>query len=1590
MPKNRKKDGRLEDYLDSAWEGGKAGFKDLEHVVLHPIDTATDSAITVFDLIADTTVYVAGPDIFNEGLYTESVERMQKRDQAFRKLISDLQHATGPDYAEILARGTVGGLGSSAALKLIKKLGKVPKSLPANPDYYDKVREYSKLHRTLDPHYKPFETIDMVNRLSGINELSRQSKSLRSSAAKAAFSFGVVYGASDKEPSPNGFSFFNEAQAQERSTPQSKSEPVKKPISSTEREHIKKNLQVDDNHLDHIVALLEEAQAKRDFGEKIQASKELFSDLGNIGQHTGNELLTKFSAIGYQSVRISENLEKLQKHFPQLQGLFGVDSILGNFLSGASMVQPGVAVVSIIMSFLNKPKPDPIVAMNIQYFTAILSSLNTIRKEMHELKGELSAEIKEGKVQSELNYYKLKHLLQMHHDIGLKNMNQVTRDLGEDIHQFEQVMSSLMKQSLLNNLDTLLVYLKFDSVTENELRKILIETPQIWLLKELVSHNLNGGIYSSDSTRQDLHFVGHGILDVGSALGYLANYDREVFADIDTSKLPFLQVWIYTLNAFLLAKNTATQRDKKELDLEHIPELMAVADNTLQFIHTSVEKAPLLYKKLAVKYTNAVESLYTELAINLAQALRVTDKAYSLNKLVELGLVSTTDLEKKLGAQLVKTILSSERAQEPTIPLLAVLIGKLELAKFGFLKSEYTPPLPPYVTVGVQCAKDKKFMDYYNFAVSGRCILQVQDTRKAIDIASTVFEKKSVKYYSECHKEKSVGGYAKKADAISKATHANCHIHSLLAEAKVQAHTPNQYAQSSLNEEFVNQIAVRILEEMKSGKNLEDLLGKELAPEASKLFSQAVTSTLEDTRSNENAINTLAVTQKLAIAYGELIGMHQEAIQNMTSLMPSDARYVLQHPEFAKILPNITSSLNDVVVHSIPNRLSDVESQMMSAVESMKSYSLVVTFKRAYQENLQKWQLSLESYAQLFSQIDYMERINALPEVDFSTGLYHLHLLLEYAYDHLVTAYTDLTELGYDLPMPKSLEEGLNTPAPESEKESENDLFDTSEIPFSPYKAAELVEESINYMDQLPHQTKKASIRIGVSGATKSTLTNFQHGTDYHFYFNDDGQTFVAPGNDIPEVSPTGYGKSITKLPILVEVEETIHVDLPGSSDDDGIESDIARAIQIQKLPSIFNRIQAIELVVTHDDIYNGRFTRIAQTFREGGLIIADSPKENAKHILITITKPNAKLLESVKGDLKAYQQKIYKHLKNWYEHSISKLKESDSDYPIKHLLENLDENQIVVVDVTNPDHRALYQDRMDAIPSAPVNQFNFNSIDKDARLFNQFIEKLTLHHQSIESDILSAKQALGAYWKKALQTKVLGNAYNFGDAKNDVLVQDLVIFDAIQQAQFDLYQHIGHALNLAFDKHSSIQPGLVGSIDSVVEKIVYLTSELKKTGPLLERLKQVVIPKASDPIEIEDDEMFFDTLDAPKDIYECTESSWSFPPVACAQPLTSVWDGKYPYKIGNQQNAYGQDATEITIKYTGDLNGQIYFFAWLGKSLYKLALRYGGFDEKPAAKAQKTKINTRIREDMYSFWQPKPADSMPINSTLELTKSTL
>jgi hypothetical protein len=246
--------------------------------------------------------------------------------------------------------------------------------------------------------------------------------------------------------------------------------------------------------------------------------------------------------------------------------------------------------------------------MNSQYFQAILSGMSDFRKEVRETLGDIKLEMKEGRVQNELEYFKLKHLLQMQHEIGLKNINHVSQSLGEDIQQLEHVMSSLMKQSLLINLDTLLVYLKLDKVTEEDLRKIITEIPTIWLLKELVSQNYNGGIYSSDSSRQDLHFVGKGILDIGSALGYLANYDRELFADIDTRKLPFMDVWIYTLNAYLLAKNVAAKRFQKELDLDHIQEFMDVAKNTLQFVQTAADKAPQLYTKLAHKYSKAALS----------------------------------------------------------------------------------------------------------------------------------------------------------------------------------------------------------------------------------------------------------------------------------------------------------------------------------------------------------------------------------------------------------------------------------------------------------------------------------------------------------------------------------------------------------------------------------------------------------------------------------------------------------------------------------------------------------------------------------------------------------------------------------------------------------------------------------------------------------------------------------------------------------------------------------------------------------------------------------------------------------------------
>lgn len=1514
---NKNRQERLEDYLDAVWDGGKAGLSDFSHVVFHPIDTATDSAQTVLSLMQDTLIYASGPTVFNQNLYDNAAQRMQARDAGFRQMLINLHNAKGAEYVYSVTRLVFGGMGTAAGAKVLKVLKKISTHPKPSPGYYDNVREYAQKYSKYDPDIA-FESADMFERLPGLKELVKQGNTLQANARQTAFNVGVVYGAADKHHSKQtSFSFINDAKAEEskphEEAKQQETKAGKEQHQETPtRETIKQNLQVDDENLDIIMQSFEALQKKITFDEQVQAGKEFFMDLGYLGEKIGNPHLSKIGAVGFNCVRINENLAKLQTQFPQLQGLVGLDSIFGNFLSGFSMLQPHMAVitsvVSIAMNFLGKTQADPSMVMNMEYFKAILSSLFTIRKEMHERFDELTFEVRDLKVHMEINYFKLKHLIQMHSQIGLKNLNKVQQDLGEDVQQVEHVLSSLIKRAQLTTLDSLLVYLNTE-VTESELKKITTEVPLIWLLKELVSHNYNGGIYTSDSKRQDAHFIGKEALEVSSALGFLANYDRELFGNIDTNKLPLVPVWIYTLDTYLQAKLIARKSYNKQLDLKHLSELKAVVENTLHFVQTAADKSPDLLQKLGDKYTNALDALYAQLVLNFAEELKTSDQEYSLKSLLDKKILSLEKLEQKLGKSLVNQITTNPRALETNIPLIAALSCQLQVADCNVSAGSYQIT-PPYVRAEDKCSKGKRWLNYYTFGSTGNFDVQIKPEEKIVKLGSGTYGNGGRRYYQECHHRDSVEGYAISADGQIKNTHAARAIHSILAESSTPSYTANTDSQSTLNGLVPQQIAEHILEKLKSGQSFSDFLDVDLVEAVAGIYSRAVTATLDDLKSNEGSINTLAITPKLAQAYGILIGLPTTVLDSFNQFLPANAEYVLNRPSLFKLLPDSLPQLQTTVAKNLPFRVSAIENQMLSALDSITNHEMLVLFDQAYQENLAEWKENVASFHQQLTQIQHMEQLDLLPEQDISVELYQFYVVLQLQYQQLLSAHATLSELTDVLEAPLSVDEFLSQlqSPPTANKRAG---MPPTKVGFSFTKAAQYIDDQVHYIRQQPCQTEPASVIIGGSGVSKSTLTNFLHGTDYALTYDDAGQDYVTPCNDVPEITPTGVRKSITKKAQFIRVNNKVYVDLPGYFDDEGIEVDIARAFQIGELPKLFTKIKAIQLVVTHNDLYKGRFDSLAKTFREAGLIIANSPEENAKHILLTVSKPNANLLAKLQGDLKAYQKLVFNQLLTWYEESIISLEPDDLNYPIKYALENIRVENIVIVDVTNSTHRLHYQQALDKLPTAVVENFSLNRIDKDAELLKEFMHKLDAHQQAIQAEIDHKKQMLAAFWTKQSNSKKPDPVSNFGNYKSHELMQDLVLCESMQQTQFNLHQRIAQTLN---QNPTSSTIKMDANSEAIVASILSLQQELNEIKPLIDRFENLIN---------EPEEVFYEVEE--ETYFECSSSSWSFPPVACAQTTTT------PKIAASQTPKYTAD-----IQYTGTIDGLIYLGAWFIHAISK------------------------------------------------------
>lgn len=1280
--------------------------------------------------------------------------------------------------------------------------------------------------------------------------------------------------------------------------------------------------------IDELLNNLEQTKSMQDYAEKVQSSKEFFLELHNFALTIDNPKLARFSRINYEGVKITENLQKLQGQFPALNNIVGPDSMLGGLLSGISSLGPYMAIISsigsIAMSLFGRSKTDPVMEMNKAYFEAILSSLNEIRKEIRQLGVEMNALFKSLKFALELVYHKLKFIILMNQEDSLSNIYHLSETQKEDHQQLSKVLSALIQNSKLNDLYSKLSYVQDKNVTDAELRPITVEIPKTWLELDLVGHAYNGGVFSTDSTRQNSIYVGEGIDDISAALGFMANYAvneqglnlAAEFSKIDSKKLPMVPVWIYTMNAYLLGLSIVAKRNKTVIDITHLNNLIAIVDNTLNFIQTSADNSEIIFDALIGQYLEALESLYDSLEEDLKNKMIISDKTYSVSDAVDYGFLSIDNMNRTLGTGLTKKILNHEQALEPKISTLAFLGNNLEDSdlEFNLNAPKFDEPI---TWEGDKCDKGKtKVWGYTEGIAGGFAITHAVPQRTRSILTGTYHKPRELIDYG-CHAKdwsRDAGVKEKKAGLMAEYDKYTEHQH--LAKASVHAFSFIEGANELINAALAKNLSSLLISSLKAGNNFTHVFGPILSQDCDSLFAQAVKHTQHDSHTNAQIFNTLAVTQAMAKAFAELIGVPDEIVSRLKTTMIKNAGFLLKNPAYLDKIKTQLSAVKLEILDSMPNRVSAVEDLMLAARDLLQDALGVGQSQQAYLDNLAEWRTGVEFYAGQQMQIDAMQKIGMRVEPETYTDLAMSYNLLKRGREFLVETQRQFSLGGYDyFPVPEALDTLISQAKSMPKNKTKSSSATSNDLTFSIPKAIRKGRETVAYMKRLPRQSKPACVQISYSGPGKSSKTNYILGTDYELAYDDEGQAYAKPINGVKERTTTGYGGSITKFVQLIEAEGCVYADFPGSSDDEGSEADISRSMQIQMLPNIFDEIKVIELIATASHVYDGRFSLLAKTFREGGLMIANNPEVNAKNILITITKG------SLYSSGKISTSQIFKKLQGWYDKNIKDLDQDDENYPIRYVLENIQEDQILLVDVINPSHRQNYLDRVKKFQETEISQFNFAGLDKNAVALDNFEDKL--HNKFIQNNkqIEVDKQNLKRHWYK--QHLLNPNYVKSSFPSSQASLND---FEAIQEQQHLMLAKISTVLNPIEIEGVNARTKVSGDTQDLVQRIVDLTAEQHESGPLLDNLQVLLDP---------DQEQDF-----PLVAELCTPSDWSVPPVVCGRTLPGSFQSTPPESLSG--------IPEQVPDYLGFFNAQLMFF----RMVWHLGAKALGYEQQPAKPA--------------------------------------
>lgn len=817
-----------------------------------------------------------------------------------------------------------------------------------------------------------------------------------------------------------------------------------------------------------ILKKLEAEETQQEFSAKMQAAKTAFADISGLGASIKNEGLIRTGIVGQNAVKIGESLQTLSSQVPALKSLFESGGIFATTLSGLAYVQPYIAIaaafVQIGTTLFGKSSNDASSKHLAQALDAIFKSLEVIRKEMHERFDKVDEQLKEILQKIDTVYYALGYLIKINHDAEMQNINYGFSQVEEDIQQLNKVLKELIKAVHLDSMNSL-IYKIYDHITGRvgksdaekleKIKEAQRDLFRVWLNKHLVSDSYNGGIYSTNSTRTDLHFVGGDTFRVESALGFLHRYATNEdklnlnLPDVSNERLPNVDLWLYAAPVALMARQYSAQAYGDKLEIAGIEELKKIVTNTNKFIDALAVSAAdttnphSLFRALTAKYTTATQSLGNKLVKALAEQIKASSKEYTLRECIEqkwIDLTSNPDVTSGYIDKLNKHPHVAER----TLCLTSLLATKLALGKYKItLKTPEGYPKKGTVGLGNRdhCQSNHAHVQgntgstiihlTLSFVVensSDNAILaEIHSSKAAEKISDCIYRNGAEMYLYE--------GIARKYDHYK--------VTQWLAIADISGIEVNKInIKSSLNEAKINDeqlyisMAKRIIALKQQGQNLAELLGENLARDCEELFQSAITTVKQNKFDTDTEVNMIRVVPSLMLAYADLIGLSKQTLNAVKGLMTADYSSFLDDPTNFSAVDNHAIEAIQQIQDALPHRVSSVSEKMEAINQLLKDYSVLATLYDAYEKDRAQWEQDATLLQQLVIQHQQMSAIRAAnPEYfdqlaldNIGAEIVGLRKKITSSRDKLTDIFNQISVRGFNLASPPDIESIFTAP----------------------------------------------------------------------------------------------------------------------------------------------------------------------------------------------------------------------------------------------------------------------------------------------------------------------------------------------------------------------------------------------------------------------------------------------------------------------------------------------------------------------------------------------------------------------------------